>query len=183
MYCPDCGSVIEDLNQNFCPNCGRNISHLQELEGPSTEIPPVAPVESPEPLLNPPEYGSYQESEIQPVSDIGKHSKISLGLAIPAGILAIVAGYMGFFAFMIGGIMNGYYPALYYARFGIWIAVIVIHVVGLILGAVSLANNNKAKELESENGVQIAGKVIGTLALVANIILLTLAVFSFIFLL
>jgi len=195
MFCPDCGSKIEDPNQNFCPNCGRKIPRVQETPQPeptyqrpsyqqptyqpptpnysyqrpsttSSQAPPPTNYQSPPSTT----YRSpYPQPRVKPVGDPERFSKISLGLAIPSAIFIIIGLYAGFFTFMFT--RSGYFGLIP------WIGVLVVHSIGLIFGIISVVNAKKAERLELANAIQKAGNVIGILGLIFNSILLAVGIF------
>ena len=200
MFCPDCGSKLEDPNQNFCPNCGTKVPRIQESPRPestyqqptyqppapnySYQRPSTTSYQKPPPTnyQSPPSttYRSpYPQPRVKPVRDPERFSKISLGMAIPGAIFALIGLYVGFVTFLIANTLAMYGSVPPGVMVG-WIGKLVVHSIGLAFGIIAVAMSKKAQRLETENGIQKAGAIIGLLALAFNILLMLLGIFQMI---
>ncbi len=82
MYCPHCGTNLDDNALNFCPNCGSQISNIVETQSKIDIIPPVQTIEKNVGRPNP-------------------HSNKCLGFALASLIMAIATAVIGLIVIII----------------------------------------------------------------------------------
>lgn len=181
MFCPNCGEELRDSNQRFCSRCGSKISP----SGKNIELEPV-----PKQIITPVVQQLEQQQSQIPVAPqkvpikgaVGPYSKKSLAEGIISIGFTVAALYCSFIVFMISRAFM-FLPSPMVQpvirRTIILSVVAVIYLVGLLLANGARSNSKKAKNYETENGIQKAGNTLGIIGTIINsigiaVILITL---------
>jgi hypothetical protein len=163
MYCPNCGTKLENPDQRFCQECGAQIPGTgsepvktsSETNLSQYSIPPVTqittkPASQYTPIAAPQSTLKYNTGM--------EYSKKALGFGLSAILIAVVS-LLVFPVFM-------FFP--YSARFILIPVALGIHGLGLLFAILGTVFGSKANNIEPDNGMQKAGIVFAIIGIILN---------------
>jgi hypothetical protein len=159
MSCPSCGAKLEVSNQRFCQDCGAKLPQFSKASKIS-------------------QYSSYSaenrsspQIQQKPTSKYEPRplSKRSLALGIVSLVIAITSFNFGSSLIMEPIILSFFSSRNIFLIFG------AVNSVGIVFGSFSIFFNRNAQNSEMKNKAMKAGRTIGPLGLIFNIILAFIA--------
>jgi hypothetical protein len=163
MYCPNCGTKLENPDQKFCQECGAQIPGTgsepvktsSEMDMSQYSVPPATQLTSkPTPQYTP---TPAPQSTIKYNTGM-EYSKKALGFGLPALLIAVVP-LLVFPVFMFLP-YSGATPVMPVA--------LGIHGLGILFGILGAVFGSKANDLEPDNGMQKAGMAFAIIGIILN---------------
>lgn len=161
MYCPNCGTELENPNQRFCQECGAQIpsASVQVSSTSGTEMSEFAVPPTIKPSIQPtPQYATPSPQSTFKYDTGMEYSKKALGFGLPAFLIAVVS----LLIFPVIRIFP-YGPGLI-----IMPVALGIHGVGLLFAILGTVFGSKANNMEPDNGMQKAGIAFAIIGIILN---------------
>ncbi|MEJ2295384.1 MAG: zinc ribbon domain-containing protein [Candidatus Lokiarchaeota archaeon] len=170
MYCPNCGAELESPNQKFCQECGTQILGVAEPSSskPEMDISQYSKPPSTATTIQPPPQPTPVPATQKAIRyDIKmEYSKKALGFGLVSFLIAIGSLFV-IPALVIIPLLNPYYYN--YGTTIIFLPIVFgLHGLGLLFGILGTVFGSKAKEYDSDNGMQKAGLVFGIIGIIIN---------------
>ncbi len=150
MFCPNCGSRIDNIYQNFCHICGQEIptSKFPQIQGDHSRL-----------VIN------SDSRAVNRTGDIIQIRVYQKGKAGFYSITCIILAFASFALFQIAvEILWGIENVIYF------------NIIGLILAIISILSWKKARELESKNTAKRAGGILSIITTIFNSVALTVLI-------
>jgi hypothetical protein len=167
MYCPNCGTELENPNQKFCQECGAQIpstgsepvktsfaTDMSQYSVPPATQPTTQPATQPAPQYTP---TPAPQSTIKYNTNM-EYSKKALGFGLSALLIAVVS-LLVFPTFM-------FFP--YGAGIIVMPVALGIHGLGLLFAILGTVYGSKANDMEPDNGMQKAGMAFAIIGIIFN---------------
>jgi len=167
MFCPHCGEKLKDSHQKFCQNCGSEISTTAEDSQLITEPEPGPSISKSPSIPKITEVPASGKQLLAPGTP-GKYSKKCLAYAIVSICIAIPFIFVGFNIFRYSGRLFVFINYELARRFGSFIGLIIVHVVGSFFAGKSRKYGKMAKEFEPANTAEKVGSSLGIVGEILN---------------
>ncbi|KKN24755.1 hypothetical protein LCGC14_0891610 [marine sediment metagenome] len=184
MFCRNCGSELTNPNQSFCSECGSEIEVPLETSQSRTERSRQLSTNTSQSPLESTSVPIFQQNKVEKEGQPGPYSKkclvfaivssiiVSIGWVIASGsLIRSIIPEIGFGFASIGFASIGF-PSI---GIPLFIAVIILHTIGLLFGIESRLDSKKAGELEPTNVVVKIGTLSAIYGIISNVISMALA--------
>ncbi|MFX1381363.1 MAG: hypothetical protein ACFFBP_02895 [Promethearchaeota archaeon] len=167
MFCTECGEKFLEEDQKFCQKCGA-ITKTANAISQSDSQPKLMNIQSNSQIQ---QESSKSSQKLPTTGGIGIYSKRSLAF----GITSLGCNLAGVIYYIIGN---------RWIRLALIMTIIIqvsFFVVALVFGILARSNGNEAEIIESSNGMQKAGRIMGLLGIIFSAIGMGNTVVFFVF--
>lgn len=169
MYCPNCGTKLENLDQRFCQECGAQISGVTEpsISKQETDVSQYSIPPSTGTTVLPPQPNPVPASQKSMKYDMTmEYSKKALSFGLASFLIAIISLFVIPALVLIPLLIPYYYG---YGSTIIFLPIVLgIHGLGLLFGILGTVFSSKAKDFDPDNGRQKAGLAFGIIGIIIN---------------